>query len=106
METGGTAELIVNSSEGLSAHNPANGERLWHITEISRFPVPMALQNDGVIYASRGYRSGPFMAIRPGGRGDVANSHVIWKVATGAPYVSSLVHHGGLIYMIGDVGVA
>jgi outer membrane protein assembly factor BamB len=106
IEVGGTSELIVNSSEGLSAHNPVTGQLLWHIAETNRFPIPMPLQHDGVIYASRGYRSGPYMAIRPGGRGDVAKSHVLWKVETGAPYVSSIVYYDGLIYMMGDVGVA
>jgi outer membrane protein assembly factor BamB len=106
VESQGSAEVIVNSSEGLTAHNPATGEVLWHIAETNRFPIPMPSHHDGVIYASRGYRSGPYMAIRPGGRGDVARSHVLWKVETGAPYISSLVHYDGLIYMMGDVGVA
>jgi outer membrane protein assembly factor BamB len=106
IETSGSAEMIVNWSEGLSGHNPANGSLLWHIEESNRFPIPVPSQHDGIIYTSRGYRSGPFMAIRPGGKGDIAKSHVIWKVETGAPYVSSLVHYDGLIYMMGDVGVA
>jgi outer membrane protein assembly factor BamB len=102
---GGSAELIVNSSKGVSGHNPSTGELLWEFEEASRFPIPVAVQHEGVVYTSRGYRSGPFMAIRPGGRGKVADSHVIWRVATGAPYVSSIVHYDGLIYMVGDVGV-
>jgi glucose dehydrogenase len=53
---------------------------------------------------SRGYRSGPYMAIRPGGRGDISSSHVVWQVNTGAPYISSLVYDAGLIYMANDVG--
>jgi outer membrane protein assembly factor BamB len=53
---------------------------------------------------SRGYRSGPYMAIRPGGRGDISSSHVVWQVNTGAPYVSSLVYDAGLLYMANDVG--
>jgi outer membrane protein assembly factor BamB len=36
----------------------------------------------------------------------VAATHVPWKVETGAPYISSIVEHNGLIYMMGDVGVA
>ena len=44
------------------------------------------------------------MAIRPGGRGDIAASHVVWQVQTGAPYISSLVYDGGLLYMASDVG--
>jgi outer membrane protein assembly factor BamB len=99
-------ELVVNSSEGLSGHNAATGERLWHIAESNNYPIPTALQHDGIIYTSRGYRSGPFLAIRPGGKGDVSQSHIVWKVQTGAPYVSSLAYLDGLLYMIGDVGVA
>jgi hypothetical protein len=45
------------------------------------------------------------MAVRPGGRGDVSSTHVAWRAPSGAPYVSSLVHYQGLIYMVGDVGV-
>ena len=105
IEAGGKAEVIVNSSTGVSGHDLATGARLWHIDEANRFPIPMPLFQNGLIYASRGYRSSPFMAVRPGGRGDVAGSHVAWRASSGAPYVSSLVYYDNLIYMVGDVGV-
>ena len=98
-------ELIVNSSDGVSGHNPSTGQLLWHFQESNRFPIPMPVSHDGTIYTSRGYRSGPYMAIRPGGKGDVSKSHVLWRIDTGAPYVSSLVYYDGLLYMAGDVGV-
>ena len=105
VETAGKAEIVVNSSVGVSGHDVVTGERLWHIEEANRFPIPMPLFHDGLIYTSRGYRSSPFMAVRPGGRGNVATSHVAWRAPSGAPYVSSLVYLDGLIYMVGDVGV-
>ena len=82
----------------------ATGTLLWYTGGTNRFPIPMPVFHDGVIYMSRGYRSSPYMAIRPGGRGDVSKSHVVWESATGAPYISSLVFHEGLIYMATDVG--
>ena len=105
VKTSGTTEVIVNSSEGMSGHDATTGELLWHIQEQNRFPIPMPVVHDGIIYTSRGYRSGPYMAIRPGGKGDVSRSHVLWRTDTGAPYVSSLVHYNGMLYMAGDVGV-
>lgn len=99
------AELLVNSSERLDAYDPRTGELLWHSGEPNRFPVPSAVFQNGVIYTSRGYRSGPYMAIRPGGRGDVTATHTLWSVPTGAPYVSSLLYYDGVIYMANDVGV-
>ena len=104
-QTSSGPEVIVNSSEGISGHNPLNGQLLWHVQESNSFPIPMPVSHDGTIYTSRGYRSGPYMAIRPGGRGDVSKTHVLWRVATGAPYVSSLVNYDGVLYMAGDVGV-
>jgi outer membrane protein assembly factor BamB len=102
---GGAAELIVNSSERVDAYDAATGKPLWHVGGANRFPIPMPVLHDGVIYLSRGYRSGPYLAMRPGGRGDVAASHVIWSVETGAPYVSSLVFANGLLFMAHDTGI-
>jgi outer membrane protein assembly factor BamB len=99
------AELIVNSSERIDAYDARTGKFLWHTGESNRFPIPSPVFHDGVIYASRGYRSGPYMALRPGGTGDVTATRTVWSVATGAPYVSSLLYYQGVIYMANDVGV-
>jgi outer membrane protein assembly factor BamB len=98
-------ELVVNSSIGVEAYDTESGRALWHFNEPNRFPIPVSMHDQGIIYLSRGYRSGPYAAIRPGGRGDISKTHVIWHVPTGAPYISSLVHYQGLLYMVGDVGV-
>ncbi len=97
-------ELIVNSSERVDAYDPRTGAFLWHIGDTNRFPIPSPAFHNGIVYLTRGYRSGPYMAIRPGGRGNISTSHVVWGVPTGAPYVSSLVYDAGVIYMVSDVG--
>jgi outer membrane protein assembly factor BamB len=97
-------ELIVNSSQRVDAYDPRSGTPLWHVGAPHQFPIPSPAFHEGVLYLSRGYRSGPYMAVRAGGRGDVNQSHVVWQSPTGAPYISSLVHHDGLVYMASDVG--
>jgi len=99
-------ELIVNSSERIDAYDPAAGKLLWHMGEPNRFPIPVPSAENGILYASRGYRGGPYMAIRLGGRGDISRTHVQWLVPTGAPYISSLLYYQGLIYMANDAGIA
>jgi outer membrane protein assembly factor BamB len=98
-------ELVVNSTEGLHAFDPETGALLWSADGPHRFGVGIPSFTDGLIYANRGYRSGPYLAIRPGGRGDVSATHVQWRVATGAPYVSSLLVYRGLLFMAGDSGI-
>jgi outer membrane protein assembly factor BamB len=98
-------ELIVNSSVGVESFDPNTGKSLWTYPEVNRFPIPVSMVDNGMLFLSRGYRSSPYMAIRLGGRGDITNSHVAWRVPTGGPYVSSLVHYQGVIYMSADNGI-
>lgn len=101
----GRSEIIVNSSQRVDAYDAKDGTLLWHVGGTNQFPIPVGSYENGVVYMSRGYRSGPYMAVRPGGRGDVSGTHVAWQVPTGAPYVSSLVQYQGRVYMANDVGV-
>ena len=100
------AELIVNASEGLDAYDPSTGIWLWHTGGHNEYPIAAATYDDnGTLYTGRGHRAGPYMAIRLGGRGDVDESHVAWRVPTGAPYISSLLYYEGLIYMANGNGI-
>ena len=98
-------ELIVNSSERLESFDPDTGELLWFTGEPNRFPIGVATHAGGILYTSRGYRSGPYMAIRLGGRGQLGDEHVLWRVPTGAPYISSLLFYDGHIYMANGNGI-
>jgi outer membrane protein assembly factor BamB len=101
----GSTLVVLNSSKGIEAFDPATGNVVWRVIEDNRFPIPMPVQHQGMLYLSRGYRSSPYMAIRLGGTGDVTKSHVAWRNPTGAPYVSSLVYYEGLLYMGSEMGI-
>lgn len=99
-------ELIVNSSQRIDAVDPTTGELLWHVGEPNRVPVPTPVFHNGVLYANRGYSSSPYLAVKTGGRGDVAKTHVLWNNPTGGPYVASLLYYQGLLYMANETGIA
>jgi outer membrane protein assembly factor BamB len=98
-------ELLVNSSERIDVYDPVTGTLLWHAGSPRQTPIPSAVFHDGRIYMSRGYRNSDYMAIRPGGRGDVTKTHIEWQAPAGASYVSSIVYYEGLLYMTNEVGV-
>jgi outer membrane protein assembly factor BamB len=98
-------EMIVNSSERIDAYDPANGKLLWHTGTDRQTPIPSAVFDGGMIYLSRGYRNSDYLAIRPGGRGDVTTSHIQWNAPGGASYVPSILQYEGLLYMTNEVGV-
>ena len=44
-------------------------------------------------------------AIRPGGTGDVTDSHVSWRLRRGIPEIPSPVFHSGRLYLVRDGGI-
>ena len=98
-------ELLVNSSERIDAYDPRSGRHLWFTGTARQTPIPSAVFDGRRIYLSRGYRNSDYMAIRPGGRGDITATHIEWQAPSGASYVPSLVHYEGLLYMTNEVGV-
>jgi outer membrane protein assembly factor BamB len=99
------AELLINSSERIDAYDPTTGKLLWFTGGPRQTPIPSAVFYNGRIYLSRGYRNSDYMAVRPGGRGDVTATHVEWQAPAGASYVPSIVYYDGLLYMTNEVGV-
>jgi outer membrane protein assembly factor BamB len=62
----------------------------------------MPVVGNGLVYCSSG-RAGPTFAIRPGGKGDVTASHVVWTSPKGSPFVPSPLLAGNYLYTINDM---
>ena len=98
-------ELLVNSDQRIDAYAPGTGELLWWAGSERQTPIPSAVYAGGTIYLSRGYRNSDILSLRPGGRGDVSGSHLVWRMANGGSYVPSILQYEGLLYMTNEVGV-
>ena len=98
-------QLIVNSSRWIDAYDPRTGQTRWRAGSTVELATGMPVYDDGVIYSTRGYSSGPYLSVETGGRGDVSETHVRWRHATRAPYVSSMLLYRGLLYMATENGI-
>src|SRR5262249_51194644 len=77
---------IVSAGSGLVAgYAPANGKEIWKVTYDGYSVVPRPVFGHGLVFLSTGYDSPSLLAIRPDGRGDVTDTHVAWKLESGAP---------------------
>jgi hypothetical protein len=96
----GATELVVSLPEKVLAVDPATGTELWHCEGIPDrgYICPSVIAHAGVVYAIGG-RQNTAVAIRAGGRGDVTDSHVLWRKSIGSN-VSSPVYHDGHLYWI------
>jgi outer membrane protein assembly factor BamB len=94
---GGKQELVVHITGKLLAFDPTSGEKLWECEAAGGYICPSVVAHDGVIYAIGGRRG--IMAVKAGGRGDVTDTHVVWK-AKPSSNVASPVFHDGHVYMV------
>ncbi len=95
-------ELIVSSQRKVYAYSPDSGSELWTVRGNTFEVIPTPVAGHGLVFVSSG-RAGPTLAIRPGGSGDVTDTHVEWRTPRGSPFVPSSLIHGDLLYQINDM---
>lgn len=88
-------ELVLNISSAVIGLDPASGKELWRVKGFSGYVCPSVVAHKDVIYAIRGNA----LAIKAGGRGDVTDSHVLWR-GKGNSLISSPVYHNGRLYWL------
>jgi outer membrane protein assembly factor BamB len=104
----GKLELIVSGGDLITGHDIATVKELWRADVLNPTNYAMnriitsPVYRDGIVYA--GSRVKPFVAMRPGGKGDVSQSHVLWTYQNG-PDVPTPVTDGELLYITNDRGI-
>ena len=95
-------ELIVSSQRRVSAYDPATGVELWHCDGNLFEVIPTPVVGHGLVFCASG-RAGPTLAIKPGGRGNVTDTHVAWSTTRGSPFVPSPLVYGDYLYTVNDM---
>jgi outer membrane protein assembly factor BamB len=108
LRVGNATEIVITGGDVVTGHDPATGQELWRADGLNP-------QNDGsyrivaspVVHGDLLFapsRERPLLALKPGGRGDVTKSHVLWSFNNG-PDVPTPVTDGTYLYSINDRGI-
>lgn len=97
-------ELLYNGSQHVISYDPQTGKELWRLAGSSREAIPTLVIGHGMIFSASG-RNGPVLAIRPGGLGNITDSHLVWKTSRGGAHVPSPLYHNPFLYMVNDAGI-
>jgi outer membrane protein assembly factor BamB len=108
LKHGNSTEIVITGGDVVTGHDPATGQELWRADGLNP-------SNDGsyrivaspVVYGDLLFapsRERPLLALKPGGRGDVTKSHVLWSFNNG-PDVPTPVSDGTYLYSINDRGI-
>ena len=95
-------EIIVSSQRRVQAYDPDTGRELWRCGGNLFEVIPTPVVGHGMVFCSSG-RAGPTLAIRPGGSGDVTDSHLVWSSPRGSPFVPSPLLYGEYLYIVNDM---
>jgi outer membrane protein assembly factor BamB len=98
----GRDEVIVNSQQWVYSYDPASGKELWRCGGTTYEVIPTPVVGYGLVFCSSG-RAGPTLAIKPGGSGDVTQTHLAWESPRGSPFVPSPILYGEQLYMVNDM---
>jgi outer membrane protein assembly factor BamB len=85
----------------VKAYDPATGKERWRCRGLGNeiYASPVVSPGGDLVLAISGH-SGPLMAVRPGGKGDVTNTHRLWRTAGKNPQrVGTGVIHDGRLYL-------
>jgi outer membrane protein assembly factor BamB len=98
-------ELIMTWPENVKAYNPRTGALLWTCAGLTRLVYTSPLVTPEVIVAMSGF-GGSYLAVKPGGRGDVTATNRLWHVDRSTQRIGSGVIVGDHVYILNASGTA
>lgn len=106
IEHDGKKELVLNGEFGVRGYDPASGKELWFCKGFNGRGAPMPDFSDGLLYVVNG-KPGDMYCVKPGGSGDVTDTHMVWHSARkGGRDLPSPVVAGDFVFVVSMSGVA
>ena len=102
----GITQMILSGSLCIASYDPRNGKRHWIVDGPTEQFVASMVYDGKYVFATGGYPERHTLAIRPGGKGNVTDTHIAWRTTRGAAYVPSPIISGRYLLMVADSGIA
>ncbi len=102
----GRTQVISQASGKVAAYDPRDGSEIWKVRYGEGYSVvPRPVFANGMLYVATGFDRASLLAIRPqAAKGDVTDTHVVFKESRYIPKTPSFVESGGFLYLVDDTG--
>lgn len=101
----GRDELIMSWPEAVKSYNPRTGELLWTCQGLTKLVYTSPLVREDVVVAMSGY-GGSYLAVKPGGNGDVTEKQRLWRFPSAPQRIGSGVIVGDHVYIANEPSTA
>ena len=105
-EIGGRTQMILAGSKCVDSYDPNDGSQHWVIDGPTEQFVASLVYNGKYLFLTAGFPQLHMMAIRPDGKGNVTDSHIVWRTRKAASYVPSPISIGNYFLVASDKGIA
>ena len=105
-EADGRTQMVFSGSKHIISLDPADGSCHWKIDGPTEQFVASMVFDGKLFYMAAGFPTYHVMGIRPDGRGNVTDTHVVWEATNAKCYVPSPVVVGGYLLVADDRGTA
>lgn len=101
----GREDLVMTVGDKMIGLDPKTGNEIWFCRGLNPLIYTSPVFGEGVIVANGGFH-GPDMAVRPGGKGDVTETHKVWEGGRTANRLGSAVIKDGHMFLPTMPGLA
>ncbi len=102
----GKTQVMAPGPDHFAAYDLSTGEELWRVLAPGWSVVPQPTIGHGLVIYNHDYDNPELIAIKLGGKGDVTESNVVWRMKRGAPSTPSPLLVGDELYFVSDDGIA
>jgi outer membrane protein assembly factor BamB len=105
IQSDGRDELLLNGEFGVQAYDPTSGEATWFCKSFNGRGTPSPVAGNGLVYVISG-KPGDVYAVKPGGKGDVTDSRMIWHtIRKGGRDLPSPILVGNSLFVMSMSGI-
>jgi len=102
----GRTQMILSGSKSVVSYDPRTGEKHWWMSGPTEQFVASMVYDGKFLFLTAGFPEYHILAIKPDGKGDVTDTHVVWRTTKQCSYVPSPITLNGYFLVVADGGVA
>jgi outer membrane protein assembly factor BamB len=105
-EIDGAPQLLLSGSMTVASYDPRTGKQIWVIDGPTEQFVASLVYDGKLLFMTAGFPDHHILAIRPGGHGNITDTHIAWRTTENTSYVPSPIVVGGYFLVVADNGIA
>jgi outer membrane protein assembly factor BamB len=98
----GEPQMFSAGAKAAYGYDPRTGQELWKVQYNDWSAAPRPVYGQGLVFLVTGFTKGDLLAVKPGGQGDVTDSHVAWRFNSHVGKYASPILVDGLLYTVAE----